>query len=105
MLDASAFDRDGFLRDRQQWTPALAAELAAKENISLSDAHWEILHLVRDYYARFDSSPNMRPLVKFCARELGPEKGKSIYLLSLFPGSPARLASKIAGLPKPDNCL
>lgn len=105
MLDPSAFDRDGFLRDRQQWTPALAAELAAKENITLSDAHWEILHLVRDYYARFDSSPGMRPLVKFCARELGPDKGKSIYLLSLFPGSPARLASKIAGLPKPDNCL
>ena len=28
-----------------------------------------------------------------------------MYLLKLFPGSPAKLASKIAGLPKPDNCL
>lgn len=105
MLDASAFDRDGFLRDRQQWSPALAEALAAQEGLLLTDAHWEVLHLVREYYARFDSSPGMRPLVKFCARELGPEKGKSIYLLSLFPGSPARLASRIAGLPKPDHCL
>lgn len=105
MLDASAFDRDGFLRDRQQWSPALAEALAAQEGLLLTDAHWEVLHLVRKYYARFDSSPGMRPLVKFCARELGPEKGKSIYLLSLFPGSPARLASRIAGLPKPDHCL
>ena len=28
-----------------------------------------------------------------------------IYLMSLFPGSPAKLGSKIAGLPKPENCL
>lgn len=105
MLDASAFDRDGFLRDRHQWSPALAETLAAQEGLLLTDAHWEVLHLVREYYARFDSSPGMRPLVKFCARELGPEKGRSIYLLSLFPGSPARLASRIAGLPKPDHCL
>ncbi|MEE3018855.1 MAG: TusE/DsrC/DsvC family sulfur relay protein, partial [Pseudomonadota bacterium] len=27
------------------------------------------------------------------------------YLMSLFPGSPARVGSRIAGLPKPKNCL
>ena len=47
----------------------------------------------------------MRPLVKYCAARLGADKGRSIYLISLFPGSPAKLGSKIAGLPKPDNCL
>ena len=39
------------------------------------------------------------------AGKLGADKGRSISLLSLFPGSPAKLGSKIAGLPKPDNCL
>jgi len=43
--------------------------------------------------------------VKFCRLKLGADKGRSIYLMSLFPGSPAKLGSKIAGLPKPDNCL
>jgi tRNA 2-thiouridine synthesizing protein E len=47
----------------------------------------------------------MRPLVKYTANKLGPDNGKSLYLLSLFPGSPAKIGSKIAGLPKPDNCL
>ena len=98
-------DSAGFLRDLEAWTPAIAALIARQENIALTPAHWEIIHLVREYYRRFDSSPSMRPLVKFCAQELGPEKGKSLYLLSLFPGSPAKLASKIAGLPKPPNCL
>jgi tRNA 2-thiouridine synthesizing protein E len=47
----------------------------------------------------------MRVLVKLVARELGREKGNSLYLLRLFPDSPAKLAAKIAGLPRPTNCL
>jgi tRNA 2-thiouridine synthesizing protein E len=47
----------------------------------------------------------MRTLVKYTSKELGAQKGRSIYLLKLFPGNPARLACKIAGLPKPPNCL
>lgn len=105
MLPASAFDPEGFLRDLQAWTPAVAEQIAAAEHIHLTPAHWEILELLRAYYQRFDSSPAMRPLVKWVAQHLGADKGRSIYLLSLFPGSPAKLGSKIAGLPKPDNCL
>ena len=105
MLDGSAFDKEGFLRDLSHWSPAVAEQLAEAEGLELTDAHWEILHLLREYYREYDSSPAMRPLVKYCAIKLGADKGKSIYLLSLFPGSPAKLGSKIAGLPKPDNCL
>ncbi len=83
----------------------MAAQIAGKEGIVLGDAHWEIIHLLREYYDEFDDSPAMRPLVKYCTLKLGPDKGKSIYLMSLFPGSPAKTGSKIAGLPKPDNCL
>ena len=99
------YDKEGFLRDLSAWTPAVAEEIAAREGIELTDAHWEIIRLLREFYRRFEASPANRALVKFAARELGPEKGRSIYLMSLFPGSPAKLGSKIAGLPKPDNCL
>lgn len=103
--DTRQFDKEGFLVDLTQWDEALAQILASEEKIQLSKAHWEIIYLLRHYYAEFDSSPAMRPLVKYCALKLGKTKGSSLYLLSLFPGSPARLGSKIAGLPKPDNCL
>ena len=83
----------------------MAEQIAGKENLQLTPEHWEIIELLRRYYQEFDDSPAMRPLVKYCARELGPDKGKSIYLMTLFPGSPAKIGSKIAGLPKPDNCL
>ena len=105
MLPDTAFDREGFLRSLQDWTPEVAEQIAAREQLVLTDAHWEVIRLLRDYYREFDSSPAMRPLVKYCALKLGADKGRSIYLLSLFPGSPAKLGSKLAGLPKPDNCL
>lgn len=104
-LPCAAFDSEGFLRELDHWSPAVAQQIADGEQISLTEAHWEVIYLLRDYYRQYDSSPAMRPLVKYCALNLGPEKGKSLYLLSLFPGSPAKLGCKIAGLPKPDNCL
>jgi tRNA 2-thiouridine synthesizing protein E len=105
VLPSTAFDGEGFLRRLEDWSPAVARQIAGAEDLELSDAHWEIIYLLRDFYREFDSSPAMRPLIKYCALKLGPDKGRSIYLLSLFPNSPAKLGSKIAGLPKPDNCL
>lgn len=98
-------DKLGFLVNLSDWTEALATEMAAEEGIELSEAHWEVIHLLRAFYAEFALSPAMRILVKHVRSKLGEEKGNSIYLMQLFPGSPAKLASKIAGLPKPDNCL
>ena len=98
-------DDKGFLADRSQWTTAIAEAFAAEEKVQLTDAHWEILYLLRDYYENYDASPANRALVNFVKKRLGPEKGNSIYLLTLFPVSPARVGSRIAGLPKPKNCL
>jgi tRNA 2-thiouridine synthesizing protein E len=105
VLPAAAFDSEGFLRDLSKWDTQVAAQIAARENLELSPAHWEVIQLLRVYYSEFESSPAMRALVKYCALKLGPDKGRSMYLLQLFPGSPAKIGSKIAGLPKPDNCL
>jgi len=98
-------DANGFLIDRALWTPAIAEGFAELERITLTDAHWEIVSLIQRFYEEFDASPANRALAKYVKTELGSEKGNSIYLMSLFPGSPTRLASRIAGLPKPKNCL
>ena len=105
MLHSSAFDKEGFLRNLSDWNTAVAEQIADAEQLELTPAHWEVIDLLREYYQEFDDSPAMRPLVKYCGLRLGADKGRSIYLMSLFPGSPAKLGSKIAGLPKPDNCL
>lgn len=100
-----ATDAEGYLANLADWNPQVAELIAQNEGLTLTEAHWEIIELIRRFYVEFDLSPAMRPLVKYAALHLGSEKGKSIYLLSLFPGSPPKLAAKIAGLPRPANCL
>ena len=102
---AIAVDQDGYLKDLQEWTAEVATAIAQQENICLTEAHWEIIFLLQEFYREFEISPAMRALVKYTEKKLGPAKGKSIYLLQLFPPSPAKVASKIAGLPRPANCL
>ncbi len=97
-------DKEGFLRDLADWTPTAAEQLAAAEDILLTESHWEIITLIRHYYGQFNISPPTRVLVKVVAEQLGPEKGRSIYIMQLFGGKPAKLVAKIAGLPKPTNC-
>ncbi|AXY41535.1 TusE/DsrC/DsvC family sulfur relay protein [Halomonas sp. JS92-SW72] len=100
-----ALDPEGYLVNLNDWTPEVARSLAEEEGITLTDEHWEVVQVLRDFYQRFEQAPAMRPLVKAVARALGEEKGRSIHLMRLFPGSPAKLAARIAGLPKPTHCL
>jgi tRNA 2-thiouridine synthesizing protein E len=104
-LDAQYFDDEGFLVDYAIWNEQLACEIANTEGIVLTADHWELIHLIRQFFVEYDLAPAMRPLCKYTAQNLGTEKGKSLYLLQLFPGSPAKRLAKIAGLPKPENCL
>ena len=98
-------DPEGYLVNRQDWSETVAEALAAEEGIALTEAHWEVIRVLRDFYARFEQAPAMRPLVKAVGQALGPEKGRSIHLMRLFPGSPAKVGARLAGLPKPTNCL
>ncbi|WP_313481861.1 TusE/DsrC/DsvC family sulfur relay protein [Stutzerimonas kunmingensis] len=100
-----ALDKDGFLVDLSDWNEAVAEALARREELELEDEHREVLRLLREFYAEFQLSPATRPLIKYTALKLGPEKGNSMHLNRLFKGTPAKLAAKLAGLPKPSNCL
>lgn len=98
-------DKDGFLVDLQDWSGPVASALATREGIELGEEHWEVLRLLREFYAEFQLSPATRPLIKYTALKLGPDKGNSMHLNRLFNGTPAKLAAKLAGLPKPTNCI
>lgn len=98
-------DAQGYLKHIGDWSEALAQHIAAEEQIEMSEAHWEVVHFVRDFYLEFNTSPAVRMLVKAMAHKFGEEKGNSRYLFRLFPEGPAKQATKIAGLPKPVKCL
>lgn len=100
-----AHDEEGYLTDIGEWTPELADLIAKSENIEMSDAHWEVVNFLRDYYEEYQIAPAVRILVKEMAKKYGKEKGDQKYLYSLFPYGPAKQACKIAGLPKPTGCV
>lgn len=100
-----AVDQEGFLLDLNDWSEPVAEALAHAEDISLQPEHWEIIKVLREFYQEFQLSPATRPLIKYTALKLGPDKGNSMHLNRLFKGTPAKLAAKLAGLPKPSNCI
>lgn len=96
---------EGFLLDLTLWNEAVAVELATLNAIELTDAHWEILFFIREYYQSFKHLPNARVFTKAIKKTFGEDKGNSRYLHKLFPQGPLKFACKIAGLPKPPTCL
>ena len=102
---AIGLDAEAYLRNLADWDESVADVLARQQEITLRPAHWEVLKLLREFHRRHEMSPASRALVSLVRKKLGPEKGRSIYLMRLFGGSFAKTANRIAGLPKPDNCI
>ena len=98
-------DPNGYLLHLDDWTEAVAGSIAADEDIELTDAHWEILHFLREYYLEHGISPNVRVLIKLVAKQFGAEKGNRKHLYDLFPKGPSRQGCRIAGLPIPNDCV
>lgn len=106
MTQIPARNNEGFLEDARAWSPEIAAIIAGEDGIRLTDNHWEIIRFLRDFYEQHEiSPPSNRLFVKAVKEAFGEEKGNSIYLMQLFPGTPAKTACRIAGLPRPTNCL
>lgn len=101
-----AQNSEGFLEKASDWTPDVASFIARSDDIELNKKHWEIIEFLREFYTNYEVSPSSNRLfVKAVKEALGEEKGNSIYLMQLFPGTPAKTACRIAGLPRPTNCL
>ena len=90
---------DGFFTNPEQWTEAMVPELAKAEGIDeLTEDHWRVIKFMRAEYFENGTGPTVRVL--------GKTSGVSIkQLYQLFPKGPAKIAAKIAGIPKPRGCI
>ena len=92
-------DPEGFLTDSRQWNEAVA-EAIARENgvVELTERHWLVVRFMRDRYLATGNAPSIRAL--------GKESGVPIKeLYQLFPKGPAKIAARVAGIPKPRGCI
>ncbi|MDH5655172.1 MAG: TusE/DsrC/DsvC family sulfur relay protein [Spirochaetia bacterium] len=98
-------DEEGYLINLDDWNEDLCKFLAEKENVDLTEAHWEVINFLREYYDEYQIAPMIRVLTKAIGKKLGPDKGNNKYLYELYPEGPAKQACKFAGLPKPTGCV
>lgn len=94
-----AVNDEGFFEQPDQWTEDMAVEIAKNEGIEeLTDKHWQVIHFMRKEYAEKGTGPTVRVL--------GKTSGVTVKeLYQLFPKGPAKMAAKIAGIPKPRGCI
>jgi TusE/DsrC/DsvC family sulfur relay protein len=92
-------DGEGFLTDPEQWNETIANGIAHENGIpELTDRHWLVVRFMRERYLATGTAPSIRAL--------GKESGVPIKeLYQLFPKGPAKLASRIGGIPKPKGCI
>lgn len=90
---------DGFFEQPDQWSEAIAVEIARAEGIDpLTPRHWQVINLMRTEFFEHGTGPSVRAL--------GKTSGVTVKeLYQLFPKGPAKLAAKIAGIPKPRGCI
>jgi dissimilatory sulfite reductase related protein len=98
-------DEEGFIINLNDWSKELAEKMASDDHLNLTDEHWDVINFLREYYEQYQIAPPIRALTKAIAKKLGPEKGNSKYLYTLFPYGPAKQACRYAGLPKPTGCV
>ena|ERR1700722_18361709 len=98
-------DQQGYLKNSTDWTVEIAKSIAFQSNIELSEEHWAVITVLREFYLTHGILPPMRGLIKLLQEKIPPEKNTSLYLQNLFPEGLMRQASKIAGLPKPVRCI
>jgi tRNA 2-thiouridine synthesizing protein E len=98
-------DEEGYLTNLADWNRDVAEYLAKEEKVEMTDAHWEVIDFLREYYDEYQIAPAIRVLTKAIGKKLGPDKGNNKYLYELFPYGPAKQACKIGGLPKPTGCI
>ena len=91
-------DAEGFLTEYDEWDEDLAKVLAAAIGIELTDAHWKVIHFLReDYKEKGETATTRRVQV------VGGVPVKEQF--ALFPRKPGKKMAYVAGLPKPRGCV
>jgi tRNA 2-thiouridine synthesizing protein E len=91
-------DGDGYLVDRDAWTPEIAQAMAVADGKELNDTQWQQVYRAREYYEEFGVVPPIRKFAKY----LGEDQQA---MFKLWMTGPMKPITKYGGLPKPTGCV
>lgn len=92
-------DSEGYLLDLSDWSDAFARAQAAREGLSLTDEHWQVIRFLRGYFHEHGVQAQVRVMIRHFAKAWGPQRGSNQYLHAIFPrGGPQKQGNRLAGL-------
>ena len=98
-MQIADIDEEGYLVDPSTWSEDVARDFAERENIQLTENHWDAIRFMREYYAEHQIAPDVRHVTKHLSERLGP--GARNIVFELFPYGYVKQACKIAGMKRP----
>ena len=91
----------GFLLNAEDWSRAVATEIAKTQDIEMTDKHWDVIEYLRDeFFNHNGNQPNTRNIVKALKNKCPDTDVTAGSLYKLFPKDPSKQAGMIAGLPE-----
>ncbi|MDO9008619.1 MAG: TusE/DsrC/DsvC family sulfur relay protein, partial [Thiobacillus sp.] len=101
LVGAPASDPD-FPYAPLEWTREDAMKTAREEKLDLTEAHWEVVRALQNFYAHHDETSviNLRELHDALEEHFHLQGGLK-YLYTLFPGGPIAQSCRLAGLKAP----
>jgi dissimilatory sulfite reductase related protein len=91
---------NGYLLDPNDWNEEVMHELAAQDNVTLTETMIEYIMSAREFYAEYQTVPPIREFAKMHGMD---RKAQPLY--DLFPNGPMKMISKFAALPQPTGCV
>ena len=88
---------EGYLTNFEQWNIEVGEFIAKKHNIELTETHWDILSWMQEQF-KAKKELTLKGII-----ETGITTIKEIE--DLFTDEPLKISTKIAGIPKPKNCI
>ncbi|RLA07111.1 MAG: sulfur relay protein DsrC [Gammaproteobacteria bacterium] len=99
-----ALSEAGWLENLDEWNEEIAKGIAINEKVELTDEHWDIINLAREYFEENSMVAEPRKFSKLMATKYSKDRSSSKYLYGLFPYGLIKSANKVAGLPRPKGC-
>lgn len=87
-------------QELEHWDKDQAQKSASDEGVELGEAHFKVIHLLRDYYRKNGLPETGRELEDMLDNEFSSQGGRK-YLHQLFPDGPVSQGMRFAGLPIP----
>ncbi len=91
-------DGDGYLIERDAWTPEIARAMAEADGLALNEVKWTHITKAREYYESFGVVPPIRKFAKYVEADQ-----KDMF--KLWMTGPMKPITKYGGLIKPTGCV